>query len=77
MKKLGKVYFKIFPHNPITKKPLEIRMGKGKGNVDHWVYNSKIGVLLCEIQTQHYIKAFKALKAAQHRLPIKTKILYF
>jgi len=76
IKKLGKIYFVAFPHNPITKKPLEIRMGKGKGNVDHWAFNASVGISICEIQTTNFLQAYKALKTAQHRLPIKTKIFY-
>jgi len=52
-------------------------MGKGKGNVDHWAFNIKVGFTLCEINTKFYIKAIKALKLAQIRLPIKSKILFF
>lgn len=74
MKRIGRVRFNIFPHTPITKKPIEVRMGKGKGNVDHWVFNCKVGFTLCEIQTNFKSKAVLALKAAQIRLPIKTKI---
>lgn len=74
MKKIGRVWFNVFPHTPITKKPIEVRMGKGKGNVDHWVFNCKVGFTLCEIQTSFKIKAISALKEAQIRLPIKTKI---
>ncbi len=76
MKKIGQINLKVFPHNPISKKPLEVRMGKGKGNVDHWVFNVKAGFTLCEIKTNFVIQGFKALKLAQIRLPIKTKIFY-
>jgi len=68
---------KVFPHNQISKKPLEIRMGKGKGNVDHWVFNVKTGFTICEVKTDFPLKAIKALKLAQIRLPIKTKIFLF
>lgn len=74
MKKVGLVRFNVFPHTPITKKPIEVRMGKGKGNVDHYVFNCKVGFSLCEIRTNFKTKAILALKAAQIRLPIKTKI---
>lgn len=77
MKKIGQVHLNIFPHNPISKKPLEVRMGKGKGNVDHWVFNVKAGFNLCEIKTNFLMQGCKALKLAQIRLPIKTKILFF
>jgi len=77
MKKIGFVSLKTFPHYPISKKPLEVRMGKGKGNVDHWAFNIKFGFVICEINTKFLIKAVRALKLAQIRLPIKTKILFF
>jgi large subunit ribosomal protein L16 len=76
IKKIGRVLFNVFPHTPITKKPIEVRMGKGKGNVDHWVFNCKVGFTLCEIQTKFKTKAILALKAAQIRLPIRTKIKF-
>jgi large subunit ribosomal protein L16 len=74
MKKIGFVNFKIFPHHPISKKPIEVRMGKGKGNVSHWVFNVKPGFIICEIETSNKLQAYKALKSAQYRLPINTKI---
>lgn len=77
IKKIGVIKLNLFPHNPISKKPIEVRMGKGKGNVDHWVFNVKAGFILCEIQTLFKVKAYKALKNAQIRLPIKTKILSY
>ena len=77
LKKLGKTNIKVFPHHQISKKPLEVRMGKGKGNVDHWVFNVKTGFTICEIKTNFLLKAIKALKLAQIRLPIKTKIFFF
>jgi large subunit ribosomal protein L16 len=75
MKRLGRVTLNIFPYHPISKKPLEIRMGKGKGNINHWVFNTNPGVILCEIQTNYLAYALKAFKLAQIRLPIKTRIL--
>lgn len=77
MKKLGLITLQIFPHNPISKKPLEVRMGKGKGNVDHWAFNVKVGFVLCEIKTNFLKQAIKAFKLGQIRLPIKTKIIFF
>jgi large subunit ribosomal protein L16 len=74
IKKSGQINFNIFPHLPISKKPIEVRMGKGKGKVDHWVFNCKIGFTICEIQTNYKTKGIIALKAAQIRLPIITKI---
>jgi large subunit ribosomal protein L16 len=76
IKKVGFLKLNIFPHNPITKKPIEIRMGKGKGNVDHWVFNLKVGFVICQIQSLYLTQAYKALKNAQIRLPVKTKILF-
>jgi large subunit ribosomal protein L16 len=77
IKKLGKIKLHVFPHNPITKKPIEVRMGKGKGNVDSWGFNVKPGFTICEINSLYIVAVYKALKIAQLRLPIKTKILLF
>jgi large subunit ribosomal protein L16 len=77
IKKLGKVKLNLFPHNPITKKPNEVRMGKGKGNVNSWGFNLKPGFTICEIYSTDSVLALKALKMAQIRLPIKTKKLSF
>jgi large subunit ribosomal protein L16 len=72
-----KGFFKIyiFSDIPVTKKPLEIRMGKGKGSVDHWVSKVKQGDIICYIKTMFTKLAIKALTSAQFRLPIKTKII--
>jgi len=75
IKKIGFLSLKIFCDHPITKKSLGIRMGKGKGSINHRVYNSNIGVTICSIKSFFLAKAYKALKLAQIRLPIKTKIL--
>jgi large subunit ribosomal protein L16 len=76
IKKSGRVLFPLFPDTPISKKPLEIRMGKGKGAVDHWIFKLQPGFIICEIETQSYSNAIKALKAAQFRCPTKTKIIF-
>jgi large subunit ribosomal protein L16 len=76
MKKHGIVTINIVADTPITKKPIEIRMGKGKGAVDHWVAKVHPGTILVEIETGTKILAIKALKAAQLRLPLKTKIIF-
>ena len=60
----------------VSKKPIEIRMGKGKGNVDHWVAKIKYGSLICQIETRSLVTALKGLKLAQLRLPFNTKIVY-
>jgi large subunit ribosomal protein L16 len=75
IKKSGRLIVNIFPDTPISKKPVEVRMGKGKGNVDHWIFKVKSGIVLCEIETSNPILGLKALQAAQFRLPIKTKII--
>ena len=75
LKKRGFIKINIFPQTPISKKPLEIRMGKGKGNVHHWSCKIKAGTTLCEIQTSSITSGIKALKAVQSRLPFKTSII--
>lgn len=75
MKKFGQVKINIIADTPISKKPIEIRMGKGKGAVDHWISKINSGSVLFEIETNSKILAIKALKAAQLRLPINTKIV--
>lgn len=76
IKRSGRLIITIFPDTPISKKPIEVRMGKGKGNVSHWVSKIKSGTLLCEVETSSIQLGLKALKLAQYRLPIKTKILF-
>lgn len=76
MKKHGVVTINLVADTPITKKPIEIRMGKGKGAVDHWVAKVHPGTILFEIETVAIVLAIKALKAAQLRLPLNTKIIF-
>ena len=75
LKKTGRITFFCFPQTPKTKKPLEIRMGKGKGNVSCWVFKAQIGSLICQINTSNKKQGIKALTAAQFRIPLKTKII--
>jgi large subunit ribosomal protein L16 len=75
MKRGGKVYINIFPHLAITKKPLETRQGKGKGNVDEWVAVVKEGKIMFEISGVTEDVAREALRLASHKLPIKTKFV--
>ena len=75
IKKSGRLILNIFPHTPITNKPIEVRMGKGKGSVSFWVAPVKAGVVLCEVETNSLILAIKALKQAQQKISIKTKII--
>jgi large subunit ribosomal protein L16 len=76
IKKLGRLKVNVFPHIPISKKPIEVRMGKGKGNVDHYIFKVKAGVILYEVETSFMSIAVKALKGGQMRLPLKTKIIF-
>lgn len=75
IKKAGKVIINVFPSIPVTKKPIEIRMGKGKGNVDHWVAKIHPGAVICEIVTDNKDIAIKSLENIQKKLNIKTKII--
>ena len=75
IKKSGLLRMNVFPHTPVSKKPLEVRMGKGKGNVDHWVFKVRPGFVICEIETSSSILGRKALRLAQNRLPFKTVII--
>lgn len=74
IKKKGTFKIKIFPQIQVTKKPIEVRMGKGKGNVYKWIAKLKSGTVICEIETLNIKLAFKALKLTQFKLPINTKI---
>ena len=75
MKRGGKVWINIFPHMPRTKKPLETRQGKGKGNVEEWVAVVKTGRVLFEVAGVDEELAREALRLASHKLPIKCKII--
>lgn len=75
MKRLGKVWINVFPHFAKTKKPLEVRMGSGKGAPDTWVAVVKQGKILFEVAGVPEDVAREALRLAQHKLPIKTKIV--
>ena len=76
IKKIGRLKVNVFPQIPISKKPVEVRMGKGKGNVDHWVFKVKAGVILYEIETAFLETSIKALELSKRRLPLKTKIIF-
>lgn len=75
MKRGGKVYINIFPHLPLTKKPLETRQGKGKGAVDQYVAVVKEGKIMFEISDVDEAIAREALRLASHKLPIKCKFV--
>jgi large subunit ribosomal protein L16 len=75
LKKSGTINITVFPNTPVSKKPNEIRMGKGKGAVNHWVCRILPGTIICEIETNNLKKALKAITYAKFRLPIKIKTL--
>ena len=75
MKREGQLWIKIFPDKPITKKPAETRMGKGKGSPEYWVAVVKPGRILFEVEGVDRAGAEEAFHNASHKLPIKTKIV--
>lgn len=75
MKRGGKVWIKVFPDKPYTAKPLEVRMGSGKGALEGWVAVVKPGKVLFEVAGVDEETAREALRLASHKLPIKTKFV--
>ena len=75
MKRDGKVWIKIFPDKPVTRKPLGTRMGKGKGNTEFWVANVKPGRVMFEIAGVPEETAREALRLAANKLPVRTKFI--
>ena len=75
LKRKGKVWITIFPDKPLTKKPAETRMGKGKGNPEEWVAVVRPGRVLFEMEGVDYEAAREAFRLAAHKLPIATKFL--
>jgi len=75
MKRRGRVWIRIFPDKPVTKKPAETRMGKGKGDVDHWVAVVKPGRIMFEISGLDPAGAREAARLASHKLSVKTKFI--
>lgn len=71
----GKLWIRVFPDKPVTKKPAETRMGSGKGSVDHWVAVVKPGRILFEIAGVREEAAREAMRRASHKLPIKTQFI--
>ena len=74
-KRQGKIWIRIFPHLSMSKKPLEVRMGAGKGAPDHWVAVVKNGTILFEMEGITEEQAREALRLASQKLPIKCKIV--
>jgi large subunit ribosomal protein L16 len=75
MKRFGKVWIRIFPHMAKTKKPLEVRMGSGKGNPEDWVAVVKTGQFMFEVAGVSEEIAQEALRLAMHKLPVRCKIV--
>ena len=75
MKREGSIWIKIFPDKPITKKPLEVRMGKGKGAVEYWAAVVKPGRIMFEIGGVPLATAKEALRLAAQKLPVRTKFI--
>ena len=75
MKRQGRVWIRIFPDVPVTAKPIEVRMGKGKGSVDRWVAKVKPGRIMFEIDGVGHEIAKEALRLAAMKLPVKCKFV--
>ena len=75
LKRGGKVWIRIFPDKPITKKPVEVRMGKGKGATDKWVAVVKRGRVMFEVAGVPEDRAREAFRKAHHKLPVDTKVI--
>ncbi|MBS1260793.1 MAG: 50S ribosomal protein L16 [Calditrichaeota bacterium] len=75
IKRGGKVWIRIFPDKPVTKKPAEVRMGKGKGNPEYWVAVVKPGRIMFELGGVDEALARSALTRAMHKLPVKTRLV--
>ena len=75
VRKIGKMWIRIFPDKPVTARPAETRMGKGKGALDHWVAVIKPGRILFEIDGVTRDEADRAFRDAGHKLPMKTRVV--
>jgi len=75
VKRGGKIWIRVFPDKPITKKPTEVRMGKGKGSPEAWVAVIKAGRILFEMEGVEESRAREAMRLASHKLPMKTKFV--
>lgn len=75
LKKVGQLFLRIFPDRPVTKKPAETRMGKGKGSPEFWVFRAKRGRVLCEVSGLPRETAQKVLRIAACKLPLKTRFI--
>ena len=75
VKRGGKIWIRVFPDKPVTKKPAEVRMGSGKGAPDHWVAVVKPGRILFEMAGVPRSEAVEAMRLASHKLPVSVKFL--
>lgn len=75
IKRGGRVWIRVFPDKPVTKKPLEVRMGSGKGNVEYWVALIQPGAVLYEMEGINEQEAREAFKLAAAKLPVKTSFV--
>jgi large subunit ribosomal protein L16 len=75
VKRGGKVWIRIFPHTPVSKKPLDVKMGSGKGEPQFYVAKVKTGTVMFEIADVTEAQAREALRLASHKLPVRCKIL--
>jgi large subunit ribosomal protein L16 len=74
-KRGGKIWIHIFPHTPVTKKPLDVKMGSGKGNPEFFVAKVKTGTVMFEMKGVDESVAREAMRLASHKLPVKTKFI--
>ena len=75
IKRGGKIWIRIFPHTPVTRKPLGLKMGGGKGNPEYYVAKVKTGTVLFEMKGVTEEVAREAMRLASHKLPVKTKFI--
>lgn len=75
IKRGGKIWIRIFPHTPVTRKPLDVKMGSGKGSPEFFVAKVRPGTIMFEIQGVDRATAQEAMRLASHKLPVKTKFL--
>lgn len=75
LKKVGSLFLRVFPDKPVTKKPAETRMGKGKGNPEVWVSVVKRGRMICEVAGLNEVEAREILRSAAYKLPMKVKFV--
>ncbi len=71
----GKIWIRIFPHTPVTKKPLDVKMGSGKGSPEYWAAKVKAGTILFEMNGVEESVAREAMRLASHKLPVRTRFV--